>query len=132
MVYEYIEILNKISKAKWQILFKIILEHSYTTSFFYAPVSCYFDVHQFFFIGIIALIFIVLIINIIKGIITWNYNNSQPRLTVNTKVMARRQNVSAHTQYNENNMSSVHANTSYFLTFEIESGDRMEFKVKSN
>ncbi|WP_234122538.1 DUF2500 domain-containing protein [Clostridium hydrogenum] len=91
-----------------------------------------FDVYQFFFIGIIALIFIVLIISIMKGIITWNYNNSQPRLTVNAKVVARRENVSSHTQFDENNMSNVNSNTSYFLTFEIESGDRMEFKVKSN
>lgn len=91
-----------------------------------------FKFYRFVAIFIIALIVIILITNLIKVIRTWNYNNSQPRLTVNAKVVARRENVSTHTQYNKNNMSSVNSKTSYFLTFEVESGDRIEFKVKSN
>ncbi|ERI93613.1 hypothetical protein HMPREF1982_01595 [Clostridiales bacterium oral taxon 876 str. F0540] len=73
-------------------------------------------------------IFAVIIFTIFKGIKTWNYNNAQPVLTVVAKVVAKRVNVSESMHNNDNNIS--HSTTStYYVTFEVESGDRMEFTL---
>ncbi|HEY8363629.1 MAG TPA: DUF2500 domain-containing protein [Tissierellaceae bacterium] len=67
------------------------------------------------------LIFSIVVITLIRNIRQWNYNNKQPVLSVVARVVAKRTNVSRH----GNNTHS----TSYYVTFEVESGDRIEFKV---
>lgn len=52
------------------------------------------------------------------------YNRSQPRLTVEAKVVAKRNNVS-HGGMNDN----MHHSSSYYVTFEVESGDRFELQM---
>lgn len=61
---------------------------------------------------------------IIRGIRQWNKNNHSPRLTVDVLITAKRTNVS-HSSANSHHSSS----TSYYVTFQVESGDRMEFAV---
>jgi hypothetical protein len=79
----------------------------------------------------IFIIFIVviagLVIAIVKGIKEWNYNNSQPILSVEAKIVGKREEVHRH----NNNNNNMHYNTSttYYVTFEVESGDRMEFNI---
>jgi hypothetical protein len=76
------------------------------------------------------IIFVVIIINISKGAKKWSYNNSQPVLTVNAKVVAKRTDVSSGAAHHDaDNMNHYHTYTSYYVTFEVESGDRMEFGV---
>ncbi|MBL4937318.1 DUF2500 domain-containing protein [Clostridium sp. YIM B02515] len=80
---------------------------------------------------IFIIIFAIVIFTIFKGLKTWNYNNAQPVLTVIAKIVAKRVNVSESMHNNDNNMS--HSTTStYYVTFEVESGDRMEFIVSGN
>lgn len=80
---------------------------------------------------IFIIVFGVVILTIFKGIKTWNYNNTQPVLTVVAKVVAKRVNVSESMHNNDNNIS--HSTTStYYVTFEVESGDRMEFIISGN
>lgn len=74
---------------------------------------------------IFILVFSVFFIAIIKGLKQWNYNNKQPQLTVQVKVVSKRTDYHNHTQANQ----IRHSSTSYFVTFEVESGDRMEFQV---
>ena len=50
-----------------------------------------------------------------KGIGQWNKNNQSPRLIVEATVVA--------------NAAMMHASTTYYVTFEVESGDRMEMNV---
>ncbi|CAK7005738.1 DUF2500 domain-containing protein [Tissierella carlieri] len=72
------------------------------------------------------LVFGIIIFTIIKGISEWSSNNKQPVLTVVAKLVTKRTNTSHHN--NHNNMHSS-TSTSYYATFEVESGDRMEFHI---
>ena len=60
-----------------------------------------------------------------KSIRQWNKNNHSPRLTVPAVVVAKRTNVSHH-HHNHH----THHSTSYYVTFQVESGDRMELSVE--
>ena len=62
------------------------------------------------------------------GIKTWNHNNRSPRLSLPARVAAKRTNVSHH---HTGAGAGVHmsTSTSYYATFEVESGDRMEFHI---
>lgn len=86
--------------------------------------------HIFSFFPIIfnIMFFIIIsmfVIAIIGGIKQWSKNNNQPVLSVEAKVVAKRSNTSR----NSHNHSS---STSYYCTFEIESGDRVEFHLSGN
>lgn len=67
-----------------------------------------------------------------QGIRQWNKNNHSPRLTVNASVVAKRTNVSHHHHHNANMAVSHSTSTSYYVTFEVESGDRMELHVSGS
>ena len=68
---------------------------------------------------------------------TWNKNNHSPRLTVPATVVAKRTDVSHSSSANAGDMSGAHGYdtstfTSYYVTFQVESGDRMEFTVSGS
>ena len=74
---------------------------------------------------IFAIVFVGIFVTLIKGIGQWNKNNHSPRLTVPATIIAKRTNVSHHHGAGEHHHH--HTTTSYYVTFEVESGDRMEF-----
>lgn len=82
-----------------------------------------------FFIVILGLF----VVTIIKGIGQWNKNNHSPRLTVPATIVAKRTNVSHH-HHNHGNGHGHHTSTStsYYITFQVASGDRMEFHVSGS
>ena len=58
------------------------------------------------------------------------FQNHAPRLTVEAKVVAKRTNI---THFNDGtDTTMVHTNTTYYVTFEVESGDRMEMNVRGS
>ena len=69
----------------------------------------------------------------IKGIAQWNKNNNSPVCTVNAKIVAKRMVGSYHTHHHGDNTAMHHtsSSTTYYITFEVESGKRMEFNVPS-
>ena len=82
--------------------------------------------------GVMFTIVFVLIIGVfiavaVKGIGQWNKNNHSPRLTVPATVVAKRTNVSHH--HGAGDHHHHHTSTTYYVTFQVESGDRMEFSV---
>lgn len=88
--------------------------------------------------GIFPIIFIlilaVVIFNFAKGLGTWHKNNNSPRLTVSAKIVAKRQNTTHHNHPNAGDASGAHeyhttSSTTYYVTFQVESGDRMELAV---
>lgn len=82
-----------------------------------------------FLFGVIFLIAAVMIVVVlIRGISEWNSNNHSPVLTVEAMVTSKRQKVSRHYR-NENTMDTYTNFTSYYATFQVESGDRMELGV---
>lgn len=75
-------------------------------------------------------VFGIMLYTIIGNILTWNKNNHSPRLTVLATVVAKRMEVTHHHNNGTNNMGGMTtAHTSYYATFQVESGDRMELRV---
>ena len=80
---------------------------------------------------IVFLLFIAVFVSIfVKLISQWNKNNNSPRLTVPATVVAKRTNVSHH-HHHHGAGHGMHSSTStsYYVTFQVESGDRMELHV---
>lgn len=79
------------------------------------------------------LVFGIILFTFIKGIAQWDKNNHSPRLTVDATVVSRRMDVSHH-DHVSTGAAGAHGyhtatSTSYYVTFQVESGDRMELKV---
>jgi hypothetical protein len=90
-----------------------------------------FNIIQFIVPMIFLLVFGIIIFRAIKGITEWSNNNRQPVLTVKAKIVSKR----AHTSNNSSMHGDHHhhsSSTSYYVTFEVESGDRMELKVMAS
>ena len=69
-----------------------------------------------------VLVFGIIIVTMVRGVGEWNKNNQSPKLTVPVTVVARRSDV-------HRGIETMHTFTSYYVTFQVESGDRMEFEV---
>ncbi|MDO5520672.1 MAG: DUF2500 domain-containing protein [bacterium] len=87
---------------------------------------------DFIFTCMFLLIFGMIAINIIRGIGEWHQNNQSPRLTVDAYIVSKRTNVSRHHHADAGNVGGGHTTTSttYYVTFQVASGDRMEFSVR--
>ncbi len=83
----------------------------------------------FIFFAVFFLIIAVFLVILIKGVSEWNKNNHSPRLAVQAKVVSKRQNVRRHHHGGAHRHSST--STSYYVTFEFESQDRLELHVSS-
>ena len=68
---------------------------------------------------IVSMIVIVIIV-ILKSLGQWKKDNNSPRLTVPASVVAKRTQVSG---------GHGDTSTSYYATFQVDSGDRMELRV---
>ena len=75
----------------------------------------------------VVLFFILFFAVIAKNIAQWFKNENSPRLTVPAKIVDMRR----HTHDHHSNGHHSHTHT-YHVTFEVESGDRMELKVSRN
>ena len=75
------------------------------------------------------LVFGMILVSIISGVRQWNQNNHSPRLTVGALVVAKRTSVSHHHHHDANGMGHTTHSTSYYATFQVESGDRMELSL---
>ena len=69
----------------------------------------------------------VFVVTIVRGIGQWNKNNNSPRITVPVTIVSKRTHVSRHHHAREHHHS--HTSTSYYVTFQLGSGDRMELHV---
>lgn len=89
----------------------------------------------------VSLIFLIVISMMVfmgvKGIAQWNKNNQSPRLTVPAHVVTKRTKISHQQHANAGDITGAHGfytttSTAYYVTFQVESGDRMEFLVKGS
>lgn len=83
---------------------------------------------------IFILIIGIFIFTFVKNISNWNKNNHSPRLSVDATVVSKRTDVSRHQHANAGDASGAHGfhtttSTSYYVCFQVESGDRMELQV---
>ena len=79
---------------------------------------------SFMFPLMFILVFGIFIFAFVKSVGEWSKNNNSPRLTVNAKVVDKRTSTHHH-----NHNGHHHHSHSYYVTFEVESGDRMELRV---
>ena len=88
----------------------------------------YFSLLSMIFPLFFLVIFGVILFSIIGGVRTWSSNNKEPVLTVAAEVVSKRTNHSNHNHNHENHIHTT-TDTTYYITFQVESGDRMEFRV---
>lgn len=85
------------------------------------------------FVGLFFLVIgSILIYTIIRNIRQWHRNNNSPVQTVPARIVAKRFDIQNHMQGGgENQMTTSHTQTNYFVTFELENRQRVEFRVKN-
>ena len=83
------------------------------------------------FIVVFVIVIGTFIVTAVKGVSTWNKNNQSPRLTVPAKVVSRRTAISRHNHATGGEACGTvtTSSTRYYVTFQVESGDRMELSV---
>lgn len=69
------------------------------------------------------------VVILVKEIGQWNKNNHSPRLTVPAAIVAKRTNVTRHRHSGAGGHHYNHTCTTYYVTFQVDSGDRMELHV---
>lgn len=79
-----------------------------------------------FIMPLFFILFFVLFFGIIlKNIAQWNKNNHSPRLTVDASVVTKR--------YSRSHNAHTHtSSTHYYVTFQVQSGDRMELSTSGS
>ena len=86
----------------------------------------------FFFFAVFGMVLIVFVVILVRGIGEWHKNNNSPRLTVPAKVVSKRTSVSHGHHHGANGHMHTTSSTWYYVTFEVESGDRMELGVSGS
>lgn len=87
-----------------------------------------FDVFSVLFPLMFVVIFGLFLVTLIRNLSNWNKNNHSPRLTVEATVVARR----GQAYHHHHNGGAMTSSTSYYVTFEVASGDRMELQVPAS
>lgn len=85
--------------------------------------SFIFSIFPVLFIAVFVIVIGTFIAVAVRGTKEWHQNNQSPVLTVSAVIITKRQNYTHH-----KNGSS----TSYYATFEVESGDRMELSISGS
>ena len=90
--------------------------------------SMMFTIIPIFITVIFVLVIGGIIVSVVKGVGTWSKNNASPRLTVSAEVVVKRTDVTHHS-HGHGGDADFHMSSStwYYVTFQVESGDRMEF-----
>lgn len=76
---------------------------------------------------VFGLVLAMVLVTAVRGIGQWHKNNAAPVLTVDAAVVAKREQVSHHHHGDDRMMDA--SSTAYYVTFEVESGDRIELNV---
>ena len=84
-----------------------------------------FGVFPVIFFLVSAAVITVIIVIIVKSVATGVKNNASPVLTVSARVVAKRTQTSG-------GMDDMPSSTWYYATFEVASGDRIEFSVSGH
>jgi hypothetical protein len=75
-------------------------------------------------------VFVIFGIVLFRIVSEWHKNNQSPRLTVPAVVVAKRGHTTHH--HDAGNIHHSHSSTTYYVTFQFESGDRLELHVPSS
>ena len=87
---------------------------------------------EIMFVLVFVMVIGTFIVTGIKGVTEWNNNNNSPRLSVNAMVVSKRSDVSHHHHHHANGHNHVTHSTTYYVTFQVDSTDRMELRVSGS
>ena len=88
-----------------------------------------FQIYQIMFLIVFGIAMSSVLMTTIRSMKEWNKNNHSPRLTVPVIVVTKRTDVSRRRHRGANGHHHHHTSTTYYVTFEVESGDRMELRL---
>ena len=88
-----------------------------------------FGLFPILFMIVFGIIIVMFVVTAVRGVSQWNKNNHSPRLTVNAAVVAKRGHITRHHHADHNGIGHTHTSTTYYVTFQVESGDRMELRL---
>ena len=89
-----------------------------------------FLLHGVMFTVVPVLMLVIIGLAVIRSLKEWHRNENSPRLTVDAKIVSRRSDY-RRTMSGKHNRHS-HSRTNYYVTFEVESGDRMELELQGH
>lgn len=92
------------------------------------PTFFMFNIMSAIFPLMFLLVFGMVIVSLIRELKQWNKNNHSPKLTVEAKIVEKRSDFRRRRNSNGHHTSR----TLYFVTFEVESGDRMELQLEGH
>ena len=86
------------------------------------------------FIVVFLLVLGVIAATVIRSIGEWHKNNNSPRIVVDAEVVTKREDVSHSSMPVADDATGAHgfhstSSTTYYVTFEVRGGDRLEFSV---
>lgn len=83
-----------------------------------------FDMFEIMFFIVFFIVIGIFIVGAVSGIARWSKNNNSPRLSVPASAVSKR------TRYSSSSHNhTMHRHTTYYVTFQFDSGDRAEFIV---
>ena len=82
----------------------------------------YFDPFSLMFSFFPLIVIVLFVVVLVRGLREWSRNNASPRLSVPATVVTKRR---AH----HHNASTHTSSTTYYATFQFESGDRLELRL---
>ena len=82
-------------------------------------------------------VFIIFAVILVKGVAQWSKNNNSPRLTVACVIVDKRTETTMQQRPVAGDASGAHGyqtmtDTTHFVTFQVESGDKIEFTVSGS
>ena len=89
-----------------------------------------YGLHRLLFTAVPVLMFVIIGLGIFRSLKEWHHNEKSPRLTVDAKIVGKRSEF-RRTMSNKQNIHR-HSRTNYYVTFEVESGDRMELELQGH
>jgi len=88
-----------------------------------------FSIFPIIFPLLFAAVVAVIAVVAVRGLGQWHKNNQSPVLTVRAEVVSKRRHNSTHVQQ-IGDASMPMTDTTYYATFQVPSGDRMELRLK--
>lgn len=89
-----------------------------------------FGLMQMMFYIVPVLMFVIIGMGLVRTFKEWKHNENSPRLMVDAKIVSKRSDY-RRTMSGKRNIHR-HSGTNYYVTFEVESGDRMELELRGH
>ena len=87
------------------------------------------SVFPFLFLAVFVIVIVMFIVTAARGLSQWHRNEQSPRLTVEAEIVSRHEDVSVHHHNAGSGAGHISRSTTYYVTFQVASGDRMQFRV---